>query len=339
MPQVQQTRGNEIKQVFDSPRTAGSRGDPAFPLPHNLDRIPLVCPSCQGALTPGLNRWSCSRERITFGMEDGIPSFVLLHSRASTEIFLRNYRTVRDSEGWGSSENTYYRCLPFKDTTGLHSGIWRIRSRTYECFVNHLLTHRPPRNTRVLDLGAGNCWLSLRLADLGFTVVAVDIDLDPSDGLGVLRRFHNHVCAPPIPVRADFTMLPFPPDAFDIVIFAASLHYSHDIAATLENALRLLSKAGILYILDSPLYRNPSSGERMVRERNRRFQRDLGLHIPEHSEGSFLSSRLIESLKTRYRVEVISPHRNLGTTLRPWLTRLLFRREAASFNVIAIHRD
>jgi predicted RNA methylase len=40
------------------------------------------------------------------------------------------------------------------------------------------------RPLRIADLGAGNCWLSYRLALRGHLPIAIDIQGDPLDGLG-----------------------------------------------------------------------------------------------------------------------------------------------------------
>ena len=58
----------------------------------------------------------------------------------------------------------------------------------------------------MLDVGAGNGWLSSRLSELGHDAVAVDLDDDSGDGLGAGAG------RKPFPlVQADFDAMPFAP--------------------------------------------------------------------------------------------------------------------------------
>src|SRR6266851_1452104 len=107
--------------------------------------------------------------------------------------FVREYRTVRRAEGWGSHDPAYYRALPFRDLTGRFPGIWRIRARSFSTFMKHVVhpleVQRHTTALRVLDLGAGCGWLAYRLAQRGHWVAALDLLDDPFDGLGAVRHY------------------------------------------------------------------------------------------------------------------------------------------------------
>src|SRR5439155_1654856 len=80
------------------------------------------------------------------------------------------------------AESSYYTTLPYPDPAGRRGWDWQIRARSYRCLVEEVIrplaiaatnstspaaaagSGRKPRILRVLDLGAGNCWLSFRLA-------------------------------------------------------------------------------------------------------------------------------------------------------------------------------
>ena len=64
---------------------------------------------------------------------------------------------------------------------------------------------RLARPLRLLDLGAGNGWLSYHLARRGHEAAAVDLTVNDFDGLGA----HVHFDAPFTPVQAEFDHLPF----------------------------------------------------------------------------------------------------------------------------------
>jgi SAM-dependent methyltransferase len=297
----------------------------------------LTCPSCRGELLDEAGCWRCPEEEFRFAREDGIPDFILPHRRDELEAFLRTYHLVRAREAWGSREAQYYRDLPYADRTGAHRAVWRIRARTFDCFLAHARGLRP--GSRVLDAGAGNCWLSAQLAERGHDVAALDINLDPLDGLGVLGRMAPAVSARIVPVRAEFDAVPFRSGTFEAAVANASAHYSPDIHRTMAELLRVLRSGGRLYILDSPVYRSVEAGMQMVRERDARFTRKLGIPPPERGAGGFLTIDAIRDMGERHRLELLAPGYGLRWQLRPLVARLLGRREPALFQILVIHKE
>jgi SAM-dependent methyltransferase len=299
----------------------------------------FVCPSCHGTLESFDESWRCSAEDLRFGMENGIPTFILPHRRSALEGFLESYRRVRASERWGSSSAEYYRGLPYHDRTGNHDSVWRIRARTFDCFLAHLARNRSAHSGLVLDAGAGNCWLSARLAERGFDVAALDINDDPQDGLGALALVSPALRSNIVPVRAEFDALPFGSEMFDIEVLNASLHYSSDVMHTLEGLLTVLKSGGMLYVLDSPVYGTQEAGEQMVRERNTRFREQFGIMPLEEPSAGFITSDIVRQIQGRFRVELLDPCYGLRWALRPHAARLLRRREPALFQIIVVHKD
>jgi SAM-dependent methyltransferase len=94
---------------------------------------------------------------------------------------------------------------------------------------------------------------------------------------------------------------------FDIVVFNASLHYSHDILRTVHRAMHLLTPGGKLYILDSPLYDDAESGRSMVRERRDNVRMHHHVQIPEEHGGNILTLSTVSRLRETYRLEVLLP--------------------------------
>src|ERR1700742_2585160 len=81
--------------------------------------------------------------------------------------FLKDYARIRRAEGRGSSDPEYFRALPYRDLTGKNAGQWEIRARTYRHFENLILPSiekEAGRPLDILDLGAGNGWMSYRLS-------------------------------------------------------------------------------------------------------------------------------------------------------------------------------
>src|SRR6185503_405811 len=77
--------------------------------------------------------------------------------------FIAEYEFIRAAEGRGSPQRDYYLSLPFEDVSGRNSEQWTIRAHTFRTIEQRVL--RPlarlgKRPLRILDLGAGNGWMS-----------------------------------------------------------------------------------------------------------------------------------------------------------------------------------
>jgi SAM-dependent methyltransferase len=189
--------------------------------------------------------------------------------------FLREYAHIRHAEGRGSENKDYYRALPFHDLSGRNSAMWAMRATTYRYFINKVLKpleRGSRKELNILDLGAGNCWLSNQLSLRGHKPIAIDIFSDKQDGLGAARFYSTHFSV----LENDFDQLPLASAQFDLAIFNASFHYSLNYSDTLREARRCLRPAGLVVILDSPVYRSAEDGERMVAEKRAEFTSRYG---------------------------------------------------------------
>ena len=243
--------------------------------------------------------------------------------------FLEDYGRIRSAEGRGSEESDYYRALPFGDLTGKNSDQWRIRARSFRYFVRHVL---PSQGSKVLDLGAGNCWLSYRLTELGHQPTAIDIFSDPRDGLGAARHYPKSF---PV-MEANFDQLPFASSSFDLVVFNASIHYSSDYLRTLTEARRCLRPQGRVVILDSPVYKLSQHGEQMRAERQVFFEQRHGFRSQALNSIEFLDEPMLKTLERdlglKWRIH--RPWYGFGWMMRPWKARLKGRRPPSRFWIL-----
>jgi SAM-dependent methyltransferase len=242
----------------------------------------------------------------------------------SRRAFLEQYRIIRSAEGRGSEDSAYYQALPFHD-----SWQWRIRARTYSYFERTILPAEP---CRLLDLGAGNGWLSNRVASQGHSVIALDIFRDERDGLGAVHHYGGAFPA----VEADFHQLPFPSASFDLIVFNASLHYSPDYAAALNETRRCLAPGGRVVVLDSPVYRLPEHGLRMREERQQQFQQQYGFRSEALGSIEFLDEPLIAELARELgmRWEIHKPWYGWQWHLRPLRATLKGQRPPSRFWIL-----
>jgi SAM-dependent methyltransferase len=299
----------------------------------------FACPRCHSALVQSApDELCCTLEGSVYPRQEGIWRFLDADGQARYRRFIREYETVRQAEGRGIPKQEYYRALPFEDLSGRFVQDWRVRSASFRAFVMGILQPLTVDSNplKILDLGAGNGWLSNRLAGSGHHLAAIDLSTNELDGLGAHMQYENRF----IPLQADFNHLPFPGEHVDLVIFNASLHYATSFEEALRESLRVLKPGGQVVILDTPLYRQAYSGEQMVREREALFQRQYGFPSNAIPSENFLTNERLESLAESLglRWEFFYPHYNLRWRSRRWIARMRNGREVARFVVIAGRR-
>ncbi len=245
---------------------------------------------------------------------------------SALDQFLEHYQRIRRAEGWGGSEDAYYRNLPQVAATDPQRAIWRVRAASFRALLQILGRHR-----RVLDAGAGNGWLAFQLAQRGHVVVAIDVNHDERDGLGALG---NYPIAPRA-YRADFSALPFGEARFDAVVFAASLHYAHDLTLVVAEALRVLARDGIIVVMDSPLFGDASGGRAMLAEKQRDLQERFDLDIAPGPIGFLTSAdfdRMAQAFSLSWRW--VEPYVDVRWNTRHLRARLRGQRMPARFGLM-----
>src|SRR5579885_1180645 len=229
----------------------------------------FACPICRQALALGSRDAHCVRCGRVYARSSGIWRFLPDERLARYERFLREYRIVREDQGWGRPDAAYFLALPQAAPDDPQRDIWRRRDESYRLLCAKIidpLAARRGRPLRILDLGAGNCWLAYRLTERGHQVAAIDLSVDPTDGLGAHVWYRPELeragCASFWPIQAEYDRLPLPDCSADVALFNASLHYSTDCSVTLREALRVLSPEGIVVIMDTRSTGGPVAGNR-----------------------------------------------------------------------------
>jgi SAM-dependent methyltransferase len=244
--------------------------------------------------------------------------------------FLEDYRCIRHAEGRGSDTSDYYRSLPWCARSDPNAAMWAMRAKTYAYFVKNVLEPLEARGSKpldVLDLGAGNCWLSNRLSVRGHRPVAVDIFTDERDGLRAARHYTK---AFPV-IETDFDDLPLPTESFDLALFNASFHYSTNYVRTLSEVRRCLRPSGEFVILDTPIYRLRDHGTRMVEEKHSAFAKRYGVRSDALPSIEFLDIATLQTLHETLNInwQILKPWYGCRWHLRP-LNALLRRRRPPS---------
>lgn len=101
---------------------------------------------------------------------------------------------------------------------------------------------------KVLDVGAGSCWL---LHSLPSNCVKVGVDISPHHQCDddtfskFLVEGSNHF------ISADATQMPFPDNTFDIVFSNEFMSHVNDIDKAAAEQIRILKKRGVMIIMDA----------------------------------------------------------------------------------------
>jgi SAM-dependent methyltransferase len=314
---------------------AGSRN-----VARRLD-LRLRCPRCSANLSAldclkcGLSLNECG------GIIHALPPIRLDHYAQ----FIADYEHIRVAEGRGSARGDFYLALPYRDVSGRNTNQWRIRARTWDYLMKRVLgpaflPHAPIPRGLILDLGAGNCWMSFRLAQAGYKPVAVDLHDNSFDGMGAAEHFRDSLPNLFPRFRAELAHLPFQDEQFDAAIFNASFHYVEDAAAALAEALRCVKPGGRLIICDTPWYSCDESGYEMVRERRMSFMKRYGTASASLQSVEFLTDERLQSLEERLAIRwtVYSPNYGLQWAMRPFIAKLWNRREPAQFRIFVAQK-
>jgi SAM-dependent methyltransferase len=295
------------------------------------------CPRCKAGID-GLDCQFCGLHmQVNQGIVNALPPGRAEHFAR----FIRDYEQIRTAEGRWSQDDDFYLGLPYKDTSGRNSKQWKIRARSFD----HLMSHVLKRNlqlegNRILDLGAGNCWMSYRLAVAGYYPYAVDLLTNDRDGLGAGDHFRKYLPVLFPRFQAELTHLPFQGEQFDAVIFNASFHYAEDYSAALREALRCVKRGGLVIISDTPWYSHDESGKRMVAERNSSFVERYGTASDSIKSLEYLTDERLRSLgeKLGIRWKIYRPRYGLNWAIRPLIARLYNRREPSRFRIYATRK-
>ncbi|WP_263384160.1 class I SAM-dependent methyltransferase [Granulicella arctica] len=300
----------------------------------------LLCCRCSSVLTTldATTSTSCSHCNAETLCDKGIWRSLSPKQSQLFEPFIRDYEFIRAAEGRASDDPAYYLALPYEDRSGRMPGQWMIRARTFRnierCILTRLASHQV-RPLRILDLGAGNGWLSYRLSLLGHVPVAVDLLTNDDDGLGAASHYAANLATMFPRVQASLNQLPFADATFDLAIFNASFHYAENYTKTLAEALRCTRRGGAVVIADTPWYKLEESGRKMVEEKHNHFRATYGIASDSRPSLEFLTPERLRDMAATLGItwQVYKPYYGLNWALRPVRARLRNRRTPSQFRI------
>jgi ubiquinone/menaquinone biosynthesis C-methylase UbiE len=299
--------------------------------------VRLQCPLCRASI----NHLECQFCGLQMPIDNGIVNALPPDRAERFAKFVCDYEHIRTAEGRWSPHDDFYLNLPYKDISGKNNKQWKIRARSFDYLMKHLVNPDSHQSGgRILDLGAGNCWMSYRLALANYHPIAVDILTNDRDGMAAAEHFRRHLPAMFPRFQAELTRLPFQDEQFDAVIFNASFHYAEDYVTTLAEALRCVRSDGTVIISDTPWYSSDESGKRMVAERNAAFIERFGTASDSIKSLEYLTDERLHSLEEQLGIRwtIYRPRYGLKWAMRPLVARLRNRREPSRFRIYAARK-
>lgn len=192
----------------------------------------------------------------------------------------RRYRQLREKEAWVLDDKRL-RLLPEVPTGDAHAEAWKFRGNSLRRFQRYLKRNLAPGG-RILDLGAGNGWITHALYLQGYDLLGLEPGTEDIDqarrvfGEGQRLRWQ----------QGDLYSLPRT-STFDLVLLAASVQYFPDLSDLCQHLEGRLNKGGSIHLLDSRLY--PESEINAARQRSRDYYAEIG--FPEMADFYFHHSR------------------------------------------------
>lgn len=311
--------------------SAGVRGEAARLAP----RPGWCCPYCSAPLELEPHGLRCRAEERWFATQDGIHRLLTEERRSELQPFLEMYRRVRRDEGWRVEPK-----LPEVGPGHPHAAAWKLRAAHFRRALELIARNLGPGPWHVLDAGAGCCWVAARLIERGHDAVAIDVNLDPDDGLLAASTF---VADPRVLPRAeaDLDAVPIEAGVFDLVIVSGALHYARRPVRALVELRRVTRRGGLLVVLDTPVYRHREDGEAMVADRMRRHGRRYGVPVSREDESGYLVYGELPDVfrSAGWGLEIHGWPHPLREHLRDIIERGRWGRRTARFPILLGRRD
>lgn len=293
----------------------------------------LCCPECGGPLSESRGGLVCGRDDAFFATLQGVHRLLGHERQAELAAATAFYCRVRADEGFKHSSE-----LPRVPRGHVQARIWKQRARHFARFMDWLSRERP-KGQAIVDIGAGCCWAAQRLAERGYSVAALDINLDSTDGLTALGE-ERGLGLGIERIEADMEFLPLAANCADVVLLNGALHYARCPQNVIAEARRVLRTKGALVILDSPIYRRSADGEAMVKVKKKDFLSRYG-YAPcrDAAAGYFTVTELTRLLeRSGFDVRLVGWPSRLREMGRDLIEMFRHGRRTARFPMIVAQR-
>ena len=205
---------------------------------------------------------------------------------ASADWFAAHYLQLRKNEGRVYTDREV-NLLPDVDTFHIYYEEWLVRKQSCNRLLKYL--GQKQKALTILEIGCGNGWLTAKLATLdNATVTGTDINTYELDQAKRVFGYKTNISF----VYGDLDSEIFEGQAFDIIMFAASVQYFPSFKKILNKALQHITLQGEIHIIDTHLYKP----ELIEAAANRTTQYFTSIGFPEMADCYF--HHCIDEIKT-----------------------------------------
>ncbi len=160
-----------------------------------------------------------------------------------------------------------------------HHREWNLRKKSLRRLKKLIMMVQPKA---ILDVGCGNGWLIGNLSKQLSGCSFAGIDLNREELTQASRLFgSDFVKFYYIDLIADSF---FEDEAYDVIIFNASIQYFRDLSSIISTVSQLLKKNGMIIINDSPFYANHAAAEQAAIRSKEYYE---NLNVPAMSSNYF----------------------------------------------------
>jgi SAM-dependent methyltransferase len=273
----------------------------------------------------------CSHCANIYPRIEGIWRFLLPSQQAQYQSFLDAYHLIRRGDGWERQDDDYYLALPDTTQDDPQASIWKIRRRTFSILQKHLI---PGTDLWALDLGAGNCWLSRHLAQAGYRVLALDVNVEGKDGLNGGDVYLKRGICTFLRAQASMDCLPVRDAQIALCVISGAFHYVN-IRETIKSVHMALKPGGQLIIIDSPVYDERKSGMQMRQEQLADFKSKYNAEGEATGGAGYLvlNEMPVALTQAGFKTSVHWPDRPGSRLIRSVINQMTGHRQTASFPV------
>jgi SAM-dependent methyltransferase len=250
------------------------------------------CSHCAAPLAVHGHGLFCASEGRWFATLGGVHRLLPEDRRRELQPILELQQRARREAGWKAEPG-----LPEVPPGHPHAAVWRRRARALRAGLALVADRLGRARWSVLEVGGGCGWAAAPLLAAGHRVAAVDVNVDPEDGLGAVERVTGGAVIPL--AEAEMEALPVEPRRFDLVVAPGSLHQGARLSRALVEIRRVTRRGGVLLVLDSPVFRRREDGEAGVARAMREEERRYGVVVPRESRPGYLVLDELQPLFTR----------------------------------------
>ncbi len=217
----------------------------------------FLCPVCRAPLINGKDSLTCSNGHA-YHFNDNVLILLPPEKQNKIDSFISNYFEYKKIDGTLSVFDGDFQSLPYIKDSGT-SKEWQFRKYSLE-IVDKLTGNLNIKTA--LEFGPYNGWLSNRLSSKGYDLTVVDYFSVELTGLRAIKHYANKW----LPVQMDLRDLSIINKKFDLIVFNHSLHFFNSYSNIIKDAKELLNPGGVIIILGIPVYKDPASIIKSVKD-------------------------------------------------------------------------